>query len=161
MAAFVAAHCPGKARHSPGFGGSYLATAWLRIYDPNLLRMEIKLMNLVEKKCIPCSGGVPALTRKEFAPLLQELDDWTVENDKKLVRSFQFDNFAKPMELAKKIADIAEHEQHHPDLLVRWGELKVELWTHKIDGLTESDFILAAKIDRCASPDEACRASAV
>jgi 4a-hydroxytetrahydrobiopterin dehydratase len=110
-------------------------------------------MSLVEKKCVPCTGGVPALTRTEFAPLLQELDDWTVLNEKKLVRSFQFDNFAKPMRLAKKIAEIAEHEQHHPDLLVRWGELKVELWTHKIDGLTESDFILAAKIDQCASLD--------
>ncbi len=118
-------------------------------------------MSLAEKKCLPCTGGVPALTRQQFAPLLQELDEWTVDNDKKLVRSFQFDNFAKPMRLAKKIAEIAEHEQHHPDLLVRWGELKVEVWTHKVDGLTESDFILAAKIDQCAPAYGATKNSSV
>jgi 4a-hydroxytetrahydrobiopterin dehydratase len=117
-------------------------------------------MSLAEKKCVPCTGGVPALTRNEIAPLLKELNNWTVENDKKLIRSFKFDNFAKPMRLAKKIAEIAEHEQHHPDLLVRWGELKVDLWTHKIDGLTESDFILAAKIDRCALLDGTCKVGA-
>ncbi len=108
-------------------------------------------MGLVEKRCLPCKGGMPVLTAAECEPLLKELDGWKIDDDHKLVRSFQFDNFVKPMRLARRIAEIAEQEQHHPDLLVRWGELKVELWTHKVDGLTENDFILAAKIDQCAA----------
>ena len=107
-------------------------------------------MTLAEKTCVPCRGGVSPLTRAEFESMLAELDNWTVVDDRKLVKSFRFDNFVKPMELANKIAAIAEEQGHHPDLMVRWGELQVDLWTHKIDGLSESDFILAAKIDRAA-----------
>jgi len=108
-------------------------------------------MSLASKKCIPCTGAIKPLTRAQFQPFLGELKNWTVEDDKKLVRSFKYDNFVKPMRLAKRIADLAEEQQHHPDLLVRWGELKIDIWTHKIDGLTESDFVLAAKIDECAT----------
>ena len=104
-------------------------------------------MTLAERKCLPCSGAVPPLTRAQFEPLLDELDNWLVEDDKKLTKSLRFKNFTGPMDLANSIAAIAEEENHHPDLLVRWGELRIELWTHKINGLTESDFILAAKID--------------
>lgn len=106
-------------------------------------------MTLADKSCTPCHGGVPALTSAEYEPMLAELDGWKVENDKKLIKSLKFDNFKESMNLATKIAEIAEKEGHHPDLLVKWGELRIELWTHKIDGLTESDFVLAAKIDRC------------
>lgn len=105
-------------------------------------------MTLAEKTCVPCRGGLPPLTRKEFEPMLAELDNWQVVDERKLVKSFRFDNFARPMVLAARIAAIAEEQGHHPDLLIRWGELRVDLWTHKIDGLSESDFILAAKIDR-------------
>jgi 4a-hydroxytetrahydrobiopterin dehydratase len=108
-------------------------------------------MKLSEKKCVPCSGGVSALEADEIAKLKQELQSWQVVDNKKLVKSFKFDDFKKPMRLADKIAVVAEEEDHHPDLLVRWGELKIELWTHKVNGLTENDFIMAAKIDRCAS----------
>lgn len=108
-------------------------------------------MGLAEKTCLPCRGGVPPLSRQQFESMLSELDDWEVKEDKRLEKSFKFDDFAKPMRLANAVAEIAEHEGHHPDLLVRWGELKIELWTHKIDGLTESDFILAAKIDRASA----------
>ncbi|HEY9716243.1 MAG TPA: 4a-hydroxytetrahydrobiopterin dehydratase [Trichormus sp.] len=108
-------------------------------------------MSLAEKKCIPCSGGVPPLAADEVARLSRELNDWQIKDNKRLEKTFHFDNFRKAMSLAERIAAVAEEEQHHPDLLVRWGELKVELWTHKIDGLTESDFILAAKIDKCAA----------
>jgi len=104
-------------------------------------------MGLAEKTCVPCRGGVPPLTRQQFEAMLSELDGWEVRDDKRLEKSFKFDDFASAMRLANAVAEIAEQEGHHPDLLVRWGELKVELWTHKIDGLTESDFILAAKID--------------
>jgi 4a-hydroxytetrahydrobiopterin dehydratase len=107
-------------------------------------------MGLAEKTCVPCRGGVPPLTRPQFAPLLTELDNWQVIDESKLTKSYKFPNFKKSMDLAKKIADIAEEQNHHPDLLVRWGELRVELWTHAAGGLTESDFILAAKIDKVA-----------
>lgn len=108
-------------------------------------------MSLSEKKCVPCRGGIPALTPQEVKPLLEEVNGWTVVDDFKLKQSFKFDNFKDAMNLANKIAEIAENEGHHPDLLVRWGELVVEIWTHKVNGLTESDFILAAKIDKIAS----------
>ncbi len=105
-------------------------------------------MGLAEKNCVPCRGGVPPLTKDEIAPLFKELRNWTCGEDRRLVKSYKFDDFKGAMELANKIAVIAESEGHHPDLLVRWGELRIDLWTHKVDGLTESDFILAAKIDQ-------------
>jgi 4a-hydroxytetrahydrobiopterin dehydratase len=107
-------------------------------------------MKLSEKKCVPCSGGVPALQPDEISRLHSELKGWTVKDNKRLLKTFQFNDFMAAMKLADKIAVLAEEQGHHPDLLVRWGELKIELWTHKIDALTESDFILAAKIDEAA-----------
>ena len=79
--------------------------------------------------------------------MLAELRGWEVQDDLHLLKSYRFDDFKSAMALANKIADLAEKEGHHPDLLVRWGELKIELWTHAVGGLTESDFILASKID--------------
>lgn len=104
-------------------------------------------MGLAEKTCTACHGGVPKLTAQECEPLLAELQGWQIEGGR-LTKSYKFNNFASAMALANKIADLAEKQGHHPDLLVRWGELSIELWTHAIDGLSESDFILAAKIDR-------------
>lgn len=112
-------------------------------------------MGLAEKTCIPCRGGVPPLSRGQIEPLLAELEGWHVQDDKRLEKSFEFKDFAGAMKLANAVAEVAEEQGHHPDLLVRWGELKIELWTHKIDGLTESDFILAAKIDRVAANSKA------
>lgn len=114
------------------------------------LKMEITLMSLAEKTCVPCRGGVPPLTRLEFEPMLAQLKDWQVEDDRKLIKSFKLTNFRQALDLANKVGEIAEQQGHHPDLLVRWGELRIELWTHKVNGLTESDFILAAKIDRAS-----------
>lgn len=108
-------------------------------------------MSLAEKKCVPCTGKTPVLEEKEVERLLRELEpQWQIENGKKLSRSYHFDNFLKPMRLAKVLADIAEEQQHHPDLVIRWGELKIDLWTHAINGLSEADFILAAKFDQGA-----------
>jgi 4a-hydroxytetrahydrobiopterin dehydratase len=104
--------------------------------------------NLADKKCVPCRGGTPPLTPEQIAPLLAQLAGWAVEENKKLVKSFRFKNFAQAIEFTNAIATVAEAEQHHPDLYVRWGETRVYLWTHKIDGLSESDFVMAAKIDR-------------
>jgi len=103
---------------------------------------------LADQKCIPCRGGTPPLTGAEIAPLLAQLDGWTVEAGKKLSKSFRFKNFVQAVDFVNAVTRVAEAEQHHPDLYVRWGEVRVYLWTHKIDGLTESDFVMAAKIDR-------------
>ncbi|MFC2075206.1 4a-hydroxytetrahydrobiopterin dehydratase [Bdellovibrionota bacterium] len=104
-------------------------------------------MGLAEKKCVPCQGGIPPLTPGEIKPLLDQLESWEVEEGKKLKKTFKFKNFVEAMEFAKAITPVAEEEGHHPDLLVSYGKVTVYLWTHKIDGLTESDFFMAAKID--------------
>jgi 4a-hydroxytetrahydrobiopterin dehydratase len=106
-------------------------------------------MSLAEQKCIPCRGGVPPMPNDRAQALLRELDGgWRLNADGHLERAYPFGNFAQAMAFANKVADVAEDEGHHPDLHVAWGLCKVEIWTHKIRGLTESDFYLAAKADR-------------
>ena len=104
--------------------------------------------DLADKKCVPCRGGVPPLTPDEIQPLLAKVEGWRVEDDKKLMKAYKFEDFMGPMRFANKIAEVAEEEGHHPDLYVAYGKLEAYIWTHKVNGLTESDFILAAKIDR-------------
>ena len=106
-------------------------------------------MSLAEHKCIPCRGGVPPLAIDRAEALLRELDEgWRLNANGHLERAYAFDNFAQAMAFANKVADVAEDEGHHPDLHVAWGMCKVEISTHKISGLTESDFYFAAKADR-------------
>ena len=105
-------------------------------------------MALADKVCEPCRGGTPPLTREEFQPLFDELRGWQLQADKRLRKSIKTSNFKQSLDLANKIGAIAEEQGHHPDLLVRWAELNIDLWTHKIDGLSQADFVLAAKIDR-------------
>jgi 4a-hydroxytetrahydrobiopterin dehydratase len=114
------------------------------------------MTDLAQKECVPCRGGVPPLTAQQCAPLLAQLDpQWHVveRTDAKrgsielLQRTFRFADFAAAMRAAVAVGEIAEKQQHHPDLHVAWGTLAVEIWTHKIGGLTESDFIFAAKTD--------------
>ena len=106
-------------------------------------------MSLAEQKCIPCSGGVPPLAKDRAEALLRELDQgWRLNADGHLERAYAFGDFAQAMAFANKVAEVAEEEGHHPDLHIAWGKCRVEIWTHKISGLTESDFILAAKIDQ-------------
>ena len=90
----------------------------------------------------------PPLTPAEIAPLLAQLDGWEVAGEKRLLRTYPVKNFAEALALANAIGDVAEEQAHHPDLYVAWGRVRVEVWTHKIDGLTESDFVFAAKCDR-------------
>ena len=109
------------------------------------------MSELSSKSCVPCAGGVPPLSESERERLLPQLDgEWQVVEGHHLERTLRFDDFMGALEMANKVGELAEEEGHHPDLLVRWGELGVKIWTHKIDGLTESDFILAAKVDRLA-----------
>jgi len=103
---------------------------------------------LAEKTCVPCRGGVPPLTQSEITPLLAELDGWTVEAQHHLLKDFRFPDFAAALEFVGRAGAVAEEQGHHPEITVGWGHALVQIWTHKIDGLTESDFILAAKIDR-------------
>lgn len=106
-------------------------------------------MSLADKQCIPCKGGVPPMPRAQAEELLGELDDgWKLNEDGHLERKFAFGNFVMAMEFANRIGEIAEAENHHPDLHIGWGRCTVEIWTHKISGLTESDFYFAAKADR-------------
>ena len=111
--------------------------------------------SLADQTCVPCKGGVPPLTATEIAPLLAQLDDWEVEADKRLRRTYRVKNFAEALALANRVGAIAAEQAHHPDLYVAWGRLRVEVWTHKIDGLTESDFVFAAKCDRAYAADRA------
>lgn len=110
--------------------------------------MESTNICLANKSCIPCQGGVPSLTTQEVEKLLQELGSgWVLNDTGHLYKEYPLGGFMGPMSFANKIADIAEKEGHHPDLKISWGTCTVEIWTHKINGLTESDFILAAKIE--------------
>ena len=103
---------------------------------------------LAQKRCVPCEGGTPPLTSEQAEPLLKQLDGWEIVEGKKLAKSYRFGNFVKAVDFVNKITPVAEAEGHHPDLVVRWGEVGVELWTHAIGGLSENDFIMAAKIDQ-------------
>lgn len=106
-------------------------------------------MNLADRACIPCRGGVPPLPPERIEVLRAALDaDWQLNSAGHLERSFRCADFATALDFAGRVGATAESEQHHPDLHVAWGRCTVEIWTHKISGLTESDFILAAKIDR-------------
>jgi 4a-hydroxytetrahydrobiopterin dehydratase len=114
--------------------------------------METKL---ADRKCVPCMGGTPPLTAEQIAPLLAQLDGWRVEEHKKLIKSYRFKNFMYAVDFVNALTPVAEAENHHPELYVKWGEVRVYLWTHKIDGLTESDFVMAAKLDRLYAAREA------
>lgn len=104
---------------------------------------------LASKKCVPCEGGVPPLTDQEIAKYEQEISSgWKVVDNRKLFRQFSFVNYRHTMDFVNKVAEIAEAEGHHPVMHVFYGRVDMELWTHAIDGLSENDFILAAKIDR-------------
>ena len=106
-------------------------------------------MSLKEKKCVPCEGSMAPLNLKKITDLMAELKDWSLEN-RHLVKNYNFKNFKENMEFVNKVADLAEKEGHHPFLFINYNNLKVELWTHTINGLSENDFILAAKIDQIA-----------
>ena len=105
-------------------------------------------MSLAEKHCVPCRGGVPPLAGADLDRLRAEIPEWQVVDGHHLLRTFTFPDFRTALDFVNRAGAIAEEEGHHPDLLLSWGKVEVKTWTHKIDGLTESDFILAAKIDK-------------
>lgn len=106
------------------------------------------MSRLAKKKCVPCEGGVDPLSREEAEKLLAELNDWALIDDAHLLaKSFHFKDFVESINFVNKVAAIAEEEGHHPDLTISYSDVGVELMTHAIEGLSENDFILAAKID--------------
>ena len=106
------------------------------------------MSDLAKKKCVPCEAGAAPLTKEEAEKTLQQVKDWKLSGDAKHIsREFAFANFLDAMAFANKITAVAEEEGHHPDLHISWGKVGVELSTHSIKGLSENDFILAAKID--------------
>lgn len=107
-----------------------------------------KKHNLSRKHCIPCSGGVPSLKGEEIKKLHALLQEgWQVAGEHHLQREYRFKDFKEALDFTNLIGKIAEEENHHPDIILSYGKVTVQIWTHKVNGLTESDFILAAKID--------------
>ena len=107
------------------------------------------MAGLAEKECVTCKGGVPPLKGQELARLAGELKEgWRVVDEHHLEKQFKFKNFREALTFTNKVGELAEAQGHHPDIYLTWGEVKVTIWTHKVNGLTESDFILAAKIDQ-------------
>ena len=104
--------------------------------------------SLAQRSCAPCRGGVPPLSEEQFRPLLAEIPEWSVIEGHHLVRDFRFSDFNSALDFTNRAGAVAEEQGHHPEITVGWGHAEVKIWTHAIDGLTESDFILAAKFDR-------------
>jgi 4a-hydroxytetrahydrobiopterin dehydratase len=105
--------------------------------------------DLTSKHCVPCRGGVPPLAGQELADLTSRLGGgWQVVDEHHLSKVFSFPDFVTALEFTNRVGELAEAEGHHPDIRLSWGRVEIEIFTHKIDGLTESDFILAAHIDQ-------------
>ena len=105
------------------------------------------MTELANKTCVPCKGGTPPLKDEELAELQRQVPEWEVVEQHRLRRRFRFKNFREALRFVNRVGELAEEQGHHPDVSFGWGYAEITVWTHKIDGLTESDFILAAKID--------------
>ena len=108
-------------------------------------------MNLAERHCVPCRGGTPPLRGAELEHWKAEVPGWDVIGEHRLVRTYRFPDFRTALDFVNRVGEIAEQEGHHPDIGLGWGRVEITLWTHAIGGLSESDFILAAKINTLAS----------
>lgn len=105
--------------------------------------------SLAAKTCVPCRGGIPPLTEEKAREFAAATPGWTLaESGTRLFRRFEFRDFKAAIEFVNRVADLAEQEGHHPDIAIHWNKVELTLWTHKIGGLHENDFILAAKVDR-------------
>ena len=106
------------------------------------------MSDLSKKQCVPCRGGVPPLKGPELDALFEQLDGgWSVVDEHHLQKEYRFDDFRQALDFTNLVGEMAEEQDHHPDIFLAWGRVKVTIWTHKIDGLTESDFVFAAKTD--------------
>ncbi len=105
------------------------------------------MSDLASRKCEPCRGGVPPLDGDELNRLMKELDGWEIIDERQLKKAYAFKDFREALDFVNRIGSVAEAEGHHPDILFGWGQAEITIWTHDIGGLSENDFILAAKID--------------
>ena len=115
---------------------------------PLSARIAVVISDLATKACVPCRGGVPPIKGAELAALEKQVDGWNVIQEHHLAKTFTFPDFREALKFVNRVGDLAEQQGHHPDLLLAWGKVEITIWTHKVNGLTESDFILAAKIDQ-------------
>jgi len=107
------------------------------------------MIDLSKKTCISCKGGVPPLKGVKLDDLLEKLkNDWKIIKEHHLEKEYSYKNFKEALNFTIKVGELAENQGHHPDIFLAWGKVKLTIWTHKIDGLTESDFIFAAKADK-------------
>jgi 4a-hydroxytetrahydrobiopterin dehydratase len=107
------------------------------------------MSGLAQQECVPCKGGIPPLKAGELERLSGQLAaGWRVVNEHHLEREFKFPDFRQALAFTNQVGQLAESQNHHPDIYLAWGKVKLTLWTHKIDGLTESDFVFAAKVDQ-------------
>ncbi len=107
------------------------------------------MSDLAGKQCVPCKGGVPPLKGKDLEPLALQLGgEWQVVAEHHLEKEYRFKNFLEALDFTNRVGQLAEAQGHHPDIYLAWGKVRLTIWTHKIDGLTESDFVLAAKADQ-------------
>jgi 4a-hydroxytetrahydrobiopterin dehydratase len=109
------------------------------------------MSDLASRECVPCRGGVPPLEKRETDKLVAELPGWEVVDQHHLRKAYSFANFREAQDFVVRVGNLAEEQGHHPDICYGWGNAEIQIFTHKINGLTESDFILAAKIDRLSS----------
>ena len=108
------------------------------------------MAELCDLKCVPCRGGVAPLKGEKIEVLHRQVPEWDVVDGHHLVRSLTFPDFVTALAFVNRVGELAKDQGHHPNIGLTWGRVVIEIWTHKIDGLTDSDFILAAKIDRLA-----------
>ena len=105
------------------------------------------MSDLANRTCVPCRGGVPPLRGQELESLHSQVPGWRVNEEHHITKAFTFPDFRQALDFVNRVGEVAEEQGHHPDIVLSWGKVEIKLWTHKIDGLTESDFIMAAKID--------------
>lgn len=105
------------------------------------------MTKLAQRACVPCKGGVPPLRGTDLQLLSDQVPEWKVVEDHHIERVFVFSNFQEALAFTNRVGELAERQGHHPDIYLAWGKVGIKIWTHKIDGLTESDFVMAAKID--------------
>jgi 4a-hydroxytetrahydrobiopterin dehydratase len=131
--------CPQRASISPALA-------------PPSARMAVVMSDLATKTCVPCRGGVPPLKGEELAALEKQVNGWKVIEEHHITNTFKFPDFREALKFVNHVGELAEEQGHHPDISLAWGKVGITTWTHKINGLTESDFILAAKIDQLYKP---------
>jgi 4a-hydroxytetrahydrobiopterin dehydratase len=110
---------------------------------------ENQVCSLANRECIPCKGGTPPLQGEQLHQYHSDLGhDWELVEEQRLEKTYKFKNFREALDFTNRVGELAESVGHHPDIFLAWGKVKLTLWTHKISGLTESDFIFAAKVEQ-------------